>query len=143
MTPRSNDAAYHNPFLPLTRSQIARLTALGIAGWLSAALLLRTLEPFGVFDGMARVYLYALIVPGTVLFLLLAFWLSAVETAQRALAAALMTATAAILDGVALAWTPALYGADASHVAASGAAILWGAGVALFLGMFMNRNRNL
>lgn len=136
-----DDRISGNSYLPLSTSQVIRLVALGVFGWLFAALLLRLLGPLGVLEGMARVYLYALILPGTVVFLLAAFWLAAIRSNQRALAAALMTATAAILDGLALAWFPALYGADPTLVAACGAAILWGAGVALFLGMAMNRNR--
>ena len=137
MTHSQNDTPAAGAALP--RRTMAYLVFWGAALWFIAAVLLRVLGPMGVYEGFARVLLYALIIPGTVPFILLIVKLTRVARHQIALACAVMTASAALLDGIALAWFPALYGNEVEHVAAAGATILWGAGAALALGFFLNR----
>ena len=123
----------------LTGRQLAILAALGAALWLGAALLLRVLAPLGVYDGVWRVVLYAAIVPGTWPFVLLLVGAAGLARAQALTAVAVALAVATLLDGLALAWAPWLYGTTEAHVAAAGAAILWGAGVFLVLGAWAAR----
>ena len=137
MTDSQNDAPAAGG--PLRGRTMAYLALWGAALWFIAAVLLRMLGPMGVYEGFARVLLYALIIPGTLPFILLIVKLTRVARDQIALACAVMTASAALLDGIALAWFPALYGDDVAHVAGAGATILWGAGVALALGFFLNK----
>ncbi|QQS11007.1 MAG: hypothetical protein IPK81_15470 [Rhodospirillales bacterium] len=125
--------------LPLRPAQLAALAALGVAFWLAGALTCRVLGPMGVYEGLARIVLYALVVPGTVPLILVARRAAKLEPDRIALGVAVMTAVATLLDGVALAWFPALYGADLPQVAGAGAVILWGGGVGLALGCVMNR----
>jgi hypothetical protein len=125
--------------LPLSSSQINILAVLGAVLWLGAALLLRALAPFGIYEGFARIILYALIVPGTWPFVLLAKRMAKLAPNQIAIGMSVLTATAVLLDGIALAWFPGLYGFELAHFAGAGAAILWGGGVALVLGFVMNR----
>lgn len=127
-----------HPRLPLTRRQLATMIAVGAALWLAAALLLRTIGPLGAFEGTARVMLYVAVIPGTWPFVRLARRLAGLRADQVAIGTAVTVATATLLDGIALAWFPALYGSSAEQVAAAAAAILWGAGVALVLGMLAN-----
>jgi hypothetical protein len=123
----------------LTGRQVAILAALGAVLWLGAALLLRALAPIGIHDGLAQVVLYAAIVPGTWPFVLLLVRAAGLKRAQALTGVAVALAVATLLDGLALAWAPWLYGSDASHVAGAGAAILWGAGVFLVLGAVASR----
>jgi hypothetical protein len=125
--------------LPLTRAQIILLAGVGALLWFLAAMLLRVLGPMGVFEGWARVVLYGLVVPGTYPFLLIGQKLARLTPHTTALGVAIITASATLLDGMALAWFPGLYGSDTALVLASAAAILWGVGVGLVLGLLMNR----
>lgn len=118
----------------LTRRQIAILAALGAILWLAAALLLRALAPLGIYEGQGRVLLYAAIVPGTWPFVLLLIRAAGLRSGQALAGVAVALAVATLLDGLALAWTPWLYGTRVEEVAGAGAAILWGAGVFLVLG---------
>jgi hypothetical protein len=124
-----------------TAWQIATLAILGAVLWLAAALLLRLLAPLGVYDGAARVVLYAMIVPGTWPFVLLLVRLARLPRAQAVPAVALALAVAMLLDGIALAWLPGLYGTSPDHLAGAGAAILWGAGVFLVLAFVAARGQ--
>lgn len=128
-----------NPILPLTRRQIAILAALGAAIWLGAALLLQMLAPLGVHQGAARVVMYLVIIPGTWPFVLLSMRLAGLVRGQvlPGIGVGLMVAT--LLDGLALAFAPGLYGGSVADVAGAGAVILWGAGVFLALAMLADR----
>lgn len=121
---------------PLTAPQIAILSLTGAALWFLAALLMRAIEPLGAFQGIGVPVLYALVVPGTVPFVILTRKLAKLRGDQTAIGVTVVTAAASLLDGTALVAIPELYGANPSGAAA---AILWGAGVGLFLGVAMNR----
>ena len=123
----------------LTPRQTGILIAFGAAGWFAAALLIRFLEPFNVFAGTARVWTYLLIIPGSVPLVWIGQAMTRHTRVQRGLAAAIFTTTALLLDGLAVAWIPWLYGTTTDHVLAGAAAILWGAGVAITLGFVMSR----
>jgi hypothetical protein len=129
------------PVPGLTVRQTAILAALGAILWLVAALLLRALAPMGIYEGWSRVILYAAIVPGTWPFVLLLVRAAGLRRAQALTGVAVALAVATLLDGLALAWTPALYGATADHAAGACAAILWGAGVFLVLGAVAARGQ--
>lgn len=127
------------PIDGLNPRQLSILAALGAILWLGAALLLRALAPLGVYDGLARVALYAAIVPGTWPFVLLLVRAAGLARRQALSGVAVALAVATLLDGLALAWAPGLYGTTEAHVAGAGAAILWGAGVFLVLGALAAR----
>jgi hypothetical protein len=123
----------------LSSRQTLILIAFGVVGWLAAALLIRFLEPYGVFDGAARVWTYLLIIPGSVPLVWIGRAIARLTKVQLGVAAATFTGTALLLDGLAVAWIPWLYGSSTAHVLAGAAAILWGAGVAIALGFIMGR----
>lgn len=125
--------------LPLSASQIVTMAIFGAVLWLLAALTLRYLGPMGIYEGTSRAVLYALIVPGTVPFVLLARRIGGLASNQIGIAYAVGTTSAMLLDGLALAWFPALYGGTPELVAGAGAAILWGAGVGQLLAFLFNR----
>lgn len=116
----------------LSTSQRLRCAVMGAVLWLFAALLLRWLGPMGIYDGWARVLLFAAIVPGTLPFVLLVEKTAALARSQLFAGISFGTATAVCLDGLALSWTPGLYGGEA-YLAGAGATILWGGGVGMFL----------
>lgn len=120
----------------LTARQTFLMAVFGAILWFAAALLMRAIEPLGAFEGAGVLVLYAAIIPGTVPFILLARKVAALRRDQTALAVTIATGVASMLDGNALVLIPHLYGTD---VAGAGAAILWGGGVGLILGVIMSR----
>lgn len=124
----------------LSDRQTVILAVLGALLWLGAALLLRALAPLGVHDGAARVALYAAIVPGSWPFVLLLVRAAGLAPHQRLGGVAVALAVAMLLDGLALAWAPGLYGTAPADAAGAGAVILWGAGVILVLAVLSARN---
>ncbi len=139
------DAALHQTATSVSRTglaarQVVILTMVGASVWLAAALILRLVGPMGAYEGLGRAWLYLAIVPGTVPVIFLAGRLASLRRDQFVSGVALALMTATLLDGLALAWFPGLYGATASLQAGAGGAILWGAGVALALGFVFNRS---
>ncbi len=126
-------------FAPLNGRQALIAAAIGVALWFAAAELLNTLIPLGALDGSGRAVTYALIIPGSAPFVWLIARLLRLSASQVAPALALATGAAALCDGIALGWYPALYAADTAGAHLAGAAILWGAGVAIVLGFLMAR----
>jgi hypothetical protein len=96
-------------------AQIAILVVYGFVLWFAAALLVRTIGPMGLLEGSWGILIFLLVIP--------------------------VTATALLLDGVAHAWFPRIYGTDLELIVQGAAAIFWGAGVGLFLAFIMNKVR--
>jgi hypothetical protein len=124
----------------LKRSQTIILVLYGVIVWFLAAMLVRVIAPIGALDGWWRALTYALVVPGTVPAIWIARAIAKLARGQTATGIMVATAPALMLDGVAFAWFPALYGPDPAHWLAGAALILWGAGVGLVLSIVMNRN---
>lgn len=93
----------------------------------------------GALEGNARAMTYALIVPGTLPFVVLTRAVVKLRPDQMAIGISVVTATALLIDGIVVAWFPAVYGGALPQVTNSAAAILWGAGVGLVLSFIMNR----
>ncbi|MEL6388366.1 MAG: hypothetical protein AAFR00_13530 [Pseudomonadota bacterium] len=124
---------------PLSARQYLICAIFGGVLWFAAAFLLRYVGPLGVYEGSGRALLYGLVIPGTVPFVFMIRWAAGLTKAQTALAVAFATASALVLDGMATAWMPGLYGATDALVLGAAAAILWGGGVAIFLGFLFSR----
>lgn len=125
----------------LSSRQFWTSVVMGIILWFVAAMMLRFLGPMGVYDGIARIVLYAAIIPGTLPFLILFQKIAGLTRQSVATGFSLGTATAMLCDGAALAWYPQLYGSGVELHAGAGGTILWGAGVGIFLAYALNRSR--
>ena len=126
----------------LTISQTILLISIGAALWLLAAIILRFIAPMGALEGTARLITYALVIPGTVPFVILTKMIVKLLPHQLFTGVAVATTTALLIDGVVIAWFPAVYGGALPQVTNCAAAILWGAGVGLVLAFVMNKEAN-
>ena len=122
----------------LTRRQLLILAAIGAVLWLAFALLIRALGPLGVFDDNVRPWLYLAVIPGTLPMIPVIRRLAGLAPHQNTLAMAVGTASATMLDGLALSWIPWLYADTVELAAAAGAVILWGGGVGLALAVMLD-----
>jgi hypothetical protein len=117
--------------------QTIGLMLYGATLWFVAAMIVRFVGPMGAFSGQALLVTYALVIPGTVPAIWLMEKLFGIVKGKLTLAVALVTATALILDGIALNFFRAVYGSDPAITNIGAALILWGAGIGLFLGFLM------
>jgi hypothetical protein len=122
----------------LTTKQMIILALYGAVLWFLAAMLVRTIGPMGALDGSARIITYALVIPGTIPAIWIGRAMAGLARDQTATALIVITATALLLDGIAHAWFPNLYGSDPALIVKGAALIFWGAGVGLVLGLIMN-----
>jgi hypothetical protein len=123
---------------PLAAKQVIILIVYGAVLWFVAAMLVRIIGPMGALDGFGRVITYALVIPGTVPAIWIGRVLAKLSHDHTAIALIVITATALLLDGIAHAWFPSLYGSDPVLRVRGAAVIFWGAGVGLVLGLVMN-----
>lgn len=124
----------------LTQKQVFFSAIYGVILWFIAAMIVRFIGPMGAFVGFALVVTYALVIPGTVPFIMLGQKLLGLAKGQVAGNIMVVTATALLLDGVALNFFRGIYGDDPVIVMAGAALIMWGAGVGLVLSMVMGRD---
>lgn len=125
--------------LGLTSGQMVSCLVQGAVLWLAAALLLRWLGPTGIYEDPLRILVYLLVIPGTFPFVLQIEKLAKLRRDQAFTGMAVATMMAVLLDGVALAWFPRLYGETVELWAGAGAVILWGGGVGMGLGWLRTR----
>jgi hypothetical protein len=124
----------------LTQKQLIFSVLYGVVLWFIAAMIVRYIGPMGAFEGMALAVTYALVIPGTVPFIMIGQKLLGLVKGQIAGSIMVVTATALLLDGIALNFFRGLYGNDPVIIMAGAALIMWGAGVGLVLGMVMGRD---
>lgn len=127
-----------SPTRPLSTKQMLILTLYGVTLWFLAAMLVRTIGPMGALDGFGQILTYAFVIPGTVPAIMIGRVLAKLSRDQTAISLIVITATALLLDGIAHAWFPGLYGTDPALIVKGAAMIFWGAGVGLVLGVIMN-----
>jgi hypothetical protein len=126
----------------MKKSQLILFVALGIIFWFTAAMVIR----FGgakVFseNNLLLILFFVLAFPITYIFFLVTKLVSKVPYTAMLQPVVVMTLTAALLDGIALAFFRTLY-AQSFEVALHGAAwILWGVGIGLLFA-FILTNRN-
>ena len=125
--------------LGLTSRQSLLLVIIGAMLWFLAAVILRIVAPMGALEGTAHAVTYALIVPGTLPFVLLTRALVKLRRDQTAIGIAVVTATALLIDGIVVAWFPIVYGGALPQVTNCAAAILWGAGIGMVLSFVLNK----
>ena len=126
------------PKIPTTR-QTVMLALMGALFWFAAALVVRwTAAGWTGRDG-ATVLVFVLIVIATIPALFLGARAAGVGRDQFLAVGAIMVGVAALLDSIALTWFRPLYGTDPAIVLAGAAAILWGAGIALVVGIVLQR----
>jgi hypothetical protein len=128
----------HSQAIP-TPTQTVLLAIIGAVLWFLAALLMRAIAPRAWYDGAGIALVYALTVPGTLPFILLARKLARLHKRQTAMGILIVTAAALLLDGIAFAFFPALYADNPADTTQAAAAILWGAGVGLVLAFILNK----
>lgn len=118
----------------MNRPKILLFTALGVVFWFNAAMIIRFCGPAVFTAGNPWLLLFfGLAIPLTLLSLLITKAIARRRLADLLEPVVIMTLTAAMLDGLALAWFRSLYSASL-EVALHGAAwILWGAGFGLLL----------
>ncbi len=123
----------------LTISQTILLICIGAALWFLAAIILRLIAPMGALEGTARFITYALVIPGTLPFVVLTRMLVKLFTHQLFTGIAVATMTALLIDGIVIAWFPRVYGGELPQVTNCAAIILWGAGVGMVLAFMLNK----
>lgn len=126
---------------PLSTNQVSILIGAGIVLWFAAALLLQALNAAALLGGVATLVVYALVIPGTLPFVLLLSRLARLAPPQIVPGYTLATLAALLCDGMAVAFWPALYGANDLQVRLAAGAVIWGAAVGLALAFAVARAR--
>lgn len=125
--------------LALTPVATCVLLAQGVLEWYLAALFIKHLGPMGAFDGVWLPILYGLAVPFILPAVWLARWSVGYPKAATVVPVAIVSATATLCDGIAIAWfQSAIYGPDPRIVALGGGWLLWGIGMGLFISVAMS-----
>lgn len=126
----------------MNQSKVLLFTALGIVFWFNAAMIIRFCGATVFTAGNPWLLLFfGLAIPLTLLSLLTTKAIARLRLVDLLEPVVIMTLTAALLDGLALAWFRSLY-STSFEVALHGAAwILWGAGLGLLFAYLLSTRR--
>lgn len=113
----------------LRANQVMSLAVLGVVAWLLAALFIRCTMGWGFFSPAASVPLFALTVPGAWTLAWIGKRVGPLLPSQLVPGVAVACAAAMLCDGIALTWTPTLYGGASANLLPAAAWLLWGVGV--------------
>jgi hypothetical protein len=114
------------------------LVLAGVVVWSLGVLLLRWLGSTGALGNGWTPLVYALVLAGTAPLIVAAPRLLRLPRSQTLACASIMTGTAAMIDGIVVRWFPSIYATDPQLLAHVGAALLWGVGVAVALGLLLS-----
>jgi hypothetical protein len=128
-------AALEPPAFDLTPARVARLALFATFVWFLAALFIRYAGPHGIFTGAKAGLLYALTIVVTIPLNARIRRIAGLPRTHMVPVVAVTTATATMLDGVAMTYFPALYGADPVIMGQGAAWLLWAIGVAAALSL--------
>jgi hypothetical protein len=123
----------------LERRQFAVCVALGLAFWLAAALFCGVAAPAGWFGGLGSLVLFLAALPGLWAAAVLVRRLAGLAPAQIFPGISVATMAALLCDGLAITWTPGLYGGPGPGLAPAAAWILWGAGAGMLIALIMEQ----
>jgi Family of unknown function (DUF5367) len=129
--------------MTMKKSQLFLFIALGIIFWFTAAMVIR-FAGANVFseNNPLLILFFALAFPITYIFFFVTKLAAKVPYTAMLQPVVIMTLTAALLDGIALAFFRTLY-AKSFEVALHGAAwILWGVGIGLLFALILNNRNN-
>lgn len=131
--------AVPTPTISRLALRVPLLVALGAIFWLLAALVIRFLGPSVFAPGSAVLFLvFLLAIPIAWGFVWVGTTLAGARGAAVMPAVGIMSATAMLLDGVALTWFPVLYGLPPASLVIVGACLLWGVGWILAIAYLWN-----
>jgi hypothetical protein len=121
----------------LSGRQVFIVLALGVVLWLAAALCIRYTVPLGIYGGLIGIITFLVSIPISALLVFIVKGPAALDRAQIVPGIGLSVAAATLCDGVALTWTPSLYGSKPEDVLLGAALLLWGVGCILVLSYFI------
>lgn len=119
-------------------ARLAALVVMGLVIWASAIPLVRWMLAQGLLGNAMTAPVYAAVLAGTAPLVWAVPRLLGLPPRYRLHCAAIMATMAAMLDGMAIRWTT-IYAIDAAQRADAAGVLLWGAGVAVLLGLVMAR----
>jgi len=122
------------------RTRYIALVIQGAVIWLMAAMCIRFAIPVGWLDGgTATAVFFALSLPGSMLGIELIHRINRGETGQMIRTSAVIALVGAMMDGLAISWTPLLYTPDRAALSFGGAWLLWIVGAILAYALVRDR----
>jgi Family of unknown function (DUF5367) len=124
-----------------TQINLPLFVGLGVLAWLIGVLFIRFAGTMFFVEGsLWLVGLYLLTVPVVWLTIVSIARIGKLSRLKTLMAIVIMNFTATLLDGVAIAWLPSIYGLQASSQLLAAAWLLWFVGVSLYLSLMMARS---
>jgi hypothetical protein len=125
----------------VTPERLARLSILGAVLWFCAVLYIRFVGPFGTFEGVKAVILYASMIPVSLLSTRLSRRVVGFPAKSLTLVVVGVPSAAALfMDGIAFVFFRDIYGTDPAVILGGAAWLLWTIGVTLAIGLVMSND---
>ncbi len=125
----------------MSGAKAVQFIGIGVFLWFAAAFWLRDWAPAFYDLGAGHLVAFAVTTLTAPLFVWGAAKVTSTPLNRMVSPAAIVAATAACLDGIAITYFPAFYAGEGPHLAHTGAQLLWGIGLALISALAFSARR--
>jgi hypothetical protein len=125
----------------ISPKQLAFCVSYGLALWLGAILLVRTIGPMGAFSGLGLIISFVALIPGTLPAVLLTKRVMGPFKDQLLLGVTIISTIALLLAAIGFSFFPWLYGLDGATLLAASGFMMWGGGIGFVLALIVGKDR--
>jgi hypothetical protein len=128
-------------FNNISPKQLAFCVSYGLALWIGAIFLVRTIGPMGAFSGMGLIISFVALIPGTLPAVLLTKRVMGPFKDQLLMGVTIISTIALLMAAIGFSFFPTLYGTNMTQVLAASGFMMWGGGLGFALALIVGKDR--
>jgi hypothetical protein len=128
-------------FNNISPKQLVFCISYGLALWLGAIFLVRTIGPMGAFSGIGLIISFVALIPMTLPAVLLTKRVMGPFKDQVLMGVTIISTIALLMAAIGFSFFPWLYGLDETTLLAASGFMMWGGGIGFVLALIVGKDR--